>query len=219
LGVVQVSGMIYYTDLNDLAAAKPYLDAAIDAGPEANLPFVTAMLLALREGRIADAQEYARIILTQFPDPDLTNRAFSALYGDSSIAHEAMAGKYFAIGTNIVIGQYGDVIRITEEALAPVFADPAPPGLFGEINYGLSDVFLLQGFAYCNLHEYDAAENAYSQAIRFSDEYALAHLLRGQMRLKLLNNAGASADFDVWTAAAITGEWTCENLFESNLTR
>ncbi len=218
-------GMMYYADLNDLEAAKPHLDAAIAAGPEANLPFVTAMLLALREGRIADAQEYAHIILTQFPDPDLTNRAFSALFGDS-VAEEALTGEYFAVGTNIVIGQYDNVIRIVDEALAPLLASPAPPGLLGEINNGLSDIFLLQGMAYCNQHNYQDAETAYSQAIRFSQDYALAYLLRGQTRLKLLHEAGATtdfetartlspnADFDLWLEAAMNGEWTCANLLE-----
>ncbi|MBN1565031.1 MAG: protein kinase [Anaerolineae bacterium] len=223
-----ILGVIFYTDYNDPAAAKPYLEASIAAGPEANLPYVTAMLLDLRTGEITEAQTYANIILTQFPDPDLTNRAFSALYGDSPQAEEAMTGEYFAAGTNIVIGQYNDVIQIVDEVLAPFRDGPAYAALLSTPNNGLSDVFLLQGIAYCNIDDYENAAAAYTQAIAVSENYALAHLLRGQMRLLLDDAAGAETDFataqahtlgpafDPWVEAAIAGDWTCENLFEYN---
>jgi serine/threonine protein kinase/tetratricopeptide (TPR) repeat protein len=224
-----ILGIIHYLELNDRDSARRYLAQSIALDPEANTPFVATMLIALRDGHIATAQEYATTILTQSPDPDLTNRAFDTLYGNTATAQEALTGEYFAAGTNIVIGQYNDVIRIVDQALAPLFDSPAPPGLLGETSYALSDVYLLQGLAYCNLHNYDRAVEAYSQAIRFSDDYALAYLLRGQMRLKLLDNAGATVDFDtarahtldatfdVWVEAAINGDWTCENLFDYSL--
>ncbi len=207
----------------DTPQAVADLEQAVALGPEANLPYVAALLIALREGHLADAQDLARVILEQFPDPELTNRAFATLYG--SQAQSQITGAYFAAMTNIVLGQYSRVADDLSAAIAlippEVMSDPAP-----DQDMVLSDLFLLYGLAHCSLDHYEEAEAAFSQAIRFSKGYALAYVLRGQTRSALGDEAGAARDFagarghklgdefDRWIDAAERGRWTCATLWD-----
>ena len=199
------------------------LEQAIALGPEANLPYVAALLIALREGHLADAQDLARTILEQFPDPELTNRAFATLYG--SQAASQITGAYFAAVTNIVLGQYSRVVDDLSATIAlippDVMSDPAP-----DQDAVLSDLFLVYGLAHCSLDRYEDAEAAFSQAIRFNKGYALAYVLRGQMRSVLGDEAGAARDFagarghklgdefDRWIDTAEQNRWTCATLWD-----
>lgn len=207
----------------DAPQAVADLQQAIALGPEANLPYVAALLIALREGHLADAQRLARTILEQFPDPELTNRAFATLYG--SQAQDQITGAYFAAVTNIVLGQYSRVADDLSAAITlippEVMSDPAP-----DQDAVLADLFLLYGLAHCSLNHYEEAEAAFSQAIRFNKGYALAYVLRGQVRSALGNEAGAARDFagahghklgdefDRWIDAAERNRWTCATLWD-----
>jgi serine/threonine protein kinase/tetratricopeptide (TPR) repeat protein len=214
-----MKGIMLYLDMGDFAQARSLLEQSIALEPDTNLPYITAMLLALREGRIADAQAFARVILTEFPDPELTNRAFNALYGELR-EHEEFTGPYFSMATNAVLGQYA---RVTEEMEIVDAALAGLPGLQDPIT--LSDLRFLQGIAYCNLADYGQAEAAYTEAISDSPDYALLYALRGQIR-RNLSADDAQADFemaqahdpgaafDPWLAAAVVGDWTCENFFD-----
>ncbi len=215
-------GMMYYDGQGDMETAQAALEDSFANHPEANLPYVTAMLIALRQGDITAAQAYAEIILTKFPDPDLTNRAFEVVYGEADA--EGLSGLYYEAGTNLVLGQYGDVAQSITAALEALFAAPVVPGQLGEDIYALSDIFFMQGIAYCNLDDATAAIEAYSQAIRFGD-FPTAHAMRAQMYEIQLNMSQADADyaaarelggadFELWVAAARSGNWTCENVLE-----
>ena len=107
-------GILVYTDLNDPEAAKALLEQSIALGPEASLPYIPSMQIALREGRVADAQNFAHIILTEFPDPELIILAYSTLYGDAG-SQDQLTSAYFSTATNIVLGQYA---RVTQEMVA-----------------------------------------------------------------------------------------------------
>jgi tetratricopeptide (TPR) repeat protein len=216
-------GIIMYTDLNDPDAAKALLDQSIALGPEASMPYVPSMLIALRDGRIADAQNFARIILTEFPDPELIILAYSTLYGDA-VSQGQFTSAYFSTATNIVLGQYA---RVTQEMVAVEEAVTALPA--DQEVTALADMFLFQGLAYCNLDDYAQAEAAYSSAIRFNGDFTLLYALRGQMRQTLGATADAENDFriaqahdlgatfDPWVSAALAGEWTCGNFFDYDL--
>ena len=199
------------------------LEQAIALGPEANLPYVAALLIALREGHLADAQGLARTILEQFPDPELTNRAYATLYG--SRAQSQITGAYFAAVTNLVLGQHNRVVDDLGTAIAlippEVLSAPAP-----DQDAVLSDLFLVYGLAHCSLDHHEDAEAAFSQAIRFNKGYALAYVLRGQMRRALGDETGAARDFagarghklgdefDRWIGAAEQNRWTCATLWD-----
>jgi serine/threonine protein kinase/tetratricopeptide (TPR) repeat protein len=217
-------GVFYYYGLNDLDKAKADFEQSIALKPAGNLPYISALIIALRQGRMADAQNLARTILTEFPDPELTNRALQAVYGDS-VEHD-FTGAFFAAATNFALGQYDDVAERIQS-----FADY----LFSQIEAGivveqevaeLSDMYLLQGLSYCNLKEYAAAEDAYNKAIAYSSDFRLLYVLRGQVRLQQGDQGGAQADFAAartedlgpefaaWVAAGAEQAWTCETLLE-----
>ncbi|MCD4686816.1 MAG: hypothetical protein K8S97_12860, partial [Anaerolineae bacterium] len=220
-------GMVYYNGLGDLDAAQAALEDSFANQPEANLPYVTAMFIALRQNDIAAAQTYAEIILTEFPDPDLTNRAIEVVYGGND-EDGNITGLYFEAGTNIILGQYGDVEQSITAVLDVIFGTQVDldlgAALVDEDVLALSDIYFMQGVAYCNLDDAEAALEAYSQAIRFGD-FPAAHVMRAQMYRTQLDTAHADADFaaaremagedfELWVAAAESGAWTCENVLE-----
>ncbi len=218
-------GIILFADAGNIAQAKADFERSIALDPPANLPYVPTMLIALHEGRIAEAQALAHTILTRFPDPELTNRAFMSLYGSES--DNLLVGVYFSAVTDTILGQHASAIDALTPWLSALFEKPAIPGLLGEGDVMLSDLFFTYGMAHCNLHHYEEAEAAFGQAIKFNRDVPLFYLLRGQVRLNLLDKTGAEADFetarahtldpafDRWAEAAIAGDMTCENLFDA----
>jgi serine/threonine protein kinase/tetratricopeptide (TPR) repeat protein len=203
-------GVFYYYSLNNLDKAEADFERSIALKPAGNLPYISALIIALRQGRMADAQNLVRTILTEYPDPELTNRALQAVFGDA-VGHD-FTGAFFAAATNFALGQYDDVIGV---------------GVLSELEVvGLSDMYLLQGLSYCNLKEYAAAEAAYNKAIAYSVDFMLLYVLRGQVRLQQGDQNGAEADFAAagsedlgpefaaWVEAGAEQAWSCENLLE-----
>lgn len=222
-----LEAMITYSGLQDLTAARAALEQSIANAPEANLPYALAMLVALRMGDIEQAQDHAYVILTEFPDPDLTTRAFSAIVGDSDPTQ--LTGLYFGLATNLVLGQYSTIVREMQAARAVIFGGVAMPGITGQQYLDLSDLFFIEAVAYCNLRDLVAAEEAFGQSIKFSKRFALAYVLRAQVQHALLDDAGAAQDyatarmlapdpaFERWIDAAESGALTCQNLLEYTL--
>jgi len=221
-------GITLYYGMQDLAKARADLEQSMALEPYGNVSYLVAMLLALREGRLTDAQVLMNVVLTQYPDPDLTGRAFHAIYGDDPRASYSAA--LFAAGTNLALGQYNRAVTNVQSAADYMFSQPAVPGMLGEADYELSDLFLLQGLALCNLKAYDSAISAYTQAIKFGgDDYAFARALRGQAYLAQVNVTKAEADFaaaraaelgptfNTWVDGAERGVWNCENFFNYDL--
>ncbi|HEX3052917.1 MAG TPA: hypothetical protein VHP83_19820, partial [Aggregatilineaceae bacterium] len=89
-------GTLYY-ETGDIAQATDQIQQSLDLGPYANMPHIIAILIALREGNIPRVQELAHIIITQFPDPGMTNRVFEAIYGTGE---PSLTGTIYAAGTN-----------------------------------------------------------------------------------------------------------------------
>jgi tetratricopeptide (TPR) repeat protein len=190
----------------DYAQAKADLDRSLALHPTANFPYPIATMIALREGRIGDARTLMQTVLTEFPDPSEANRIIAALYGDQNAL---IWGPIFSAFTNQVIGQYENVVRDTEAALA--------------LNNQLSDLYLIQGFAYCNLRRYPEAETAYTQGLDIEPNYPLLHLLRAEVRRNQNNLIGALADVADAREANLSAEFnallddssaTCENFWE-----
>jgi len=215
-------GIAYYLNKGDLARGKSDLEQSIALTPDANLPYVAAMLVALREGRIDDAQAYARTVLAKFPDPELTNRAFATLYGGADV--NPMSGTYFAAGTNIILGRYGSV----EDDLSAVLALAAASGYSTSPNepYAVSDVLMMRGLALCNLDSPEDARQIYDAALAITPDDALLYLLRAQVAARAGDPDAAAQDFDSarqyspgpafepWIAAAVDGRWACKNILD-----
>lgn len=189
--------------------AKADYERAIALGPEANWPFVFSTMIALREGRMADAVALMNTALTEFPDPSFGNRVILALYGKE--CPNIFSPTFSAFG-NLALGQYDAVVQDTEDALA--------------INDQLADLYLMQGFAYCNLHDYPAAEAAYTAGLELEPGFVVLYLLRAEARLRQKDLTGAFEDlgavrdselakaFAEYIEAAISGELSCENFLQ-----
>ncbi|MBI1258820.1 MAG: protein kinase [Chloroflexi bacterium] len=197
-------GGLYYLK-GDYADAKTDLDRAIALHPNANFPYPIATLIALREGRISDARQYMHTVLTDFPDPTAATRIIEAIYGDQNAL---IWGPIYSAFTNQVIGQYQNVVRDTQAALA--------------LDSHISDLYVMQGFAYCNLHEYPEAETAYTQGLSIEPGYPLLFLLRAEVRKDQNNVVGALADAAAARQANLSAEFnallddqttTCENFW------
>jgi tetratricopeptide (TPR) repeat protein len=216
-------GIVYYYGTDDFASAQADLQHAIDLGANANLPYIPLLMIALREGRMADAQALMRTMLTEYPDPELTNRAMQALYG--SRADQDFTGTFFSAATNLVLGQYDSVVQDIQVVEDFLTAHPDQIDLSRGAR-DLGDLFMLQGVAYCDLQNYTAARHAFDNAITTSADFELLYLLRGQMRQASDDNSGAQDDFararvnvlgpefSRWVETAISGEWSCQNMLE-----
>lgn len=217
-------GMTLYEEHDDLEAARLALEQSIASRPRANLPFVPAMLIALRQGRIADAQDYARTILAAYPDPELTNRAMLAVYGPGQVGE--FTGVYFSAATNLVLGQYAQVYDAITRAFEMASQVEAGPDPMREGTHGLSDLYFMQGVAACNLQDQAAALKAYTRALMASPDFVLAYLLRAQIfalrdepenaarDLATVKRYSRTEEHARWIAAAEAGAFTCATLFE-----
>ncbi len=213
-------GIMYYQWQGNLDAARADLAQSIALDPPLHLPHLPAVLIALREGRSADAQALVATIREKYPDAQATNRAMQAVYGNSP--HHRHIGAFFAASTNLALKQYTAVLEQTDTALIPDgdgAADDISP-------IGIADLLLVRGLAQCNLGEDAAAEASYTRALDLTPDFPLLHILRAQVRQAQGDASGAAADFaaaqehtlgtafDAWLAAAQAGEWDCQNLLD-----
>ncbi len=215
-------GLAYYLNKSDLVRGNSDLEQAIALMPDANLPYVSAMMIALREGRITDAQALASTVLAEFPDPELTNRAFTTLYGSADV--NPVSGAYFAAATNIILGRYEHI----ENDLSDVLAQAPLPADGGTVQepFAVSDLLMMHGLALCNLDSPDKARQAYDQAIAITPDDPLLYVLRAEVAQRAGDSTAAEQDFeaarersldptfDPWIEAAVAGQWTCTNLLD-----
>lgn len=197
-------GILYYL-LGQYDQALADSRQAIALGPTANFPYVISGIIALREGQLDQLHQDFTTVLTQFPDPALSLRLIEAIYGD---AVPYVFGPLLSAAGNLLLGQYEQAIADTEEALA--------------INDQMTDLYLLQGMAYCNLRDYAAAEAAYTQGIALEPTYTALYALRSEVLIRQGNRLGAMQDgnevqrsalasqFGPLLDAGLRGEWTCE---------
>jgi len=135
---------------------------------------------------------------------------------------ENYTGLLFSAGTNLVLGQYDRVVSDVQTVADYVLSGPdfEPEGHMIE----MGDMLAMQGIAYCNLDQPEDAATAYTEALRFSPDFALLYVLRGQARQDLDDAVAAGDDFAAagettlgpefaaWVEAGIDGEWSCKTL-------
>lgn len=204
---VNYRGGIYYL-MGKYDLAKADFDRALALNPDTNFPYILSILVALREGRLADIQRDVNTIITQFPDPTFSNRLIEAIFGDK-IPNEF--GPMFAAAGSLILGQYDQVIPEAEAALA--------------IDSRLADMYLAEGVANCNLKNYSAAETAYTHGIEVEPDFIALYALRAEVRLDQKNTTGALEDGQVvqqsrlssafmpLVQAGMKGEWDCTKFF------
>lgn len=204
-------GIGYYFQ-RDYDAAREAFEKSIELQPSANFPYGFAVLIALREGRIEDAQRLIDDALNTFPDPEFGNRITEALFGREVPNFLGPATSAFS---SMVLKLYPEAIQQASEALT--------------INDQFSDLYLIKGFAYCNLGEYEAAEEAYSEGIILDPDYTMLYLLRADVRFKLgelmgnledvnhVRNSDLAESFEPVIEAGLAGELSCDNFFDYEL--
>jgi tetratricopeptide (TPR) repeat protein len=205
-------GLMAYFD-GDLVAGKADLERSIALGPTTNYPYLGATLIALREGRVADVQRYANVVVTEFATPTLTRRILGAAFGDVNTASALFIGPFVAGGTNLLLAQYEQTISDVDQALQST------------VKFQVADLHLVRGVALCSLGRYAEAEAAYSEAIKLEPEYGLLYLLRAESNRMQGDLLGAAADAppalrfspsDEYLAlarAGLEGRVTCRNFF------
>jgi tetratricopeptide (TPR) repeat protein len=167
-------------------------------------------MLALREGDLAQAAGLMGDVLTQFPDPTFGDRILDATSGDMGPTN--VFGPFFAAYGNWVLGRYGAVLE--DAGLALLMDDQLP------------ELYLMQGFAHCNLGEDEAAEAAYTQAIALDPDFTVLYLLRADVRFRLGNAEGTQQDaatlqhsslsdalYPYAQSVVLSGDLSCHNFF------
>ncbi|GAB4515874.1 MAG: hypothetical protein OHK0046_20030 [Anaerolineae bacterium] len=197
----------------DYATARTYLEEGVALAPDFNLPYFLSAALALRDGRLLDAQQYINTV-SDFPNPEFTEQLLKSAYG-VEVENSALAASAAAFG-NFTLGQWNSVISITEQALT---LEPTLP-----------EMYLLQGVAYCNLDNHEAAEQSYSALIEIDPSFTLAYSLRLESHLKQGDQRGVLADagailrsdqalvYAPYVQAIRDGELGCNNLLTADLT-
>jgi serine/threonine protein kinase/tetratricopeptide (TPR) repeat protein len=188
--------------------AWPDLEQAIALGPDVNFPYIPAALIALRQGRFADAQDLVNLTLKTFPDPSLSARLIHAIYGERA---NFVLVPMLSAASYLVLGQYDAAVTDSQRALAMDDQD--------------SDVYLVEGLAYCNLGDLADAEQAYTRGIDADPTFTMLYALRAEVRARQGDVPGSLHDSlavqqsdqaDVYAplmAAGVAGDWTCEKMF------
>lgn len=159
--------------VSDLSIGQPH-------PPTTNFPYIVQVLVALREGRMADAITTNETISREFPDPTFSNRILEATYGADS--HLVYAWFNSAAG-NLFLGQFNAAIFDTTEAI--------------KLNPNIAEVYMIRGLAYCNVGQVAEAETAYTQAIEKDPGFITLYVLRADARRQSNNLAAALEDIAV----------------------
>ncbi len=138
---------------------------AIELGADTNLPYLLKLVMLMREGDLLAGAETAETIFVRFPDPEAANRMLDTLYSSEESRY---TGLIPAAVSNLLLGQYERALANIELALTS--------------NDRISDIYLVQGVAQCNLGDFAAAQAAFSQGIGLEQDYTLLYVLRADTR-------------------------------------
>src|SRR5262249_36830179 len=154
-------------------------------------------------------------IMTKFPDAKLINHIMDAGFGEPNQSGLVIA-PLLSAGADFLLGQYNSALQDSQLAIK---LDPA-----------LTDMYLLEGFAYCNLGNDAEAEKAYTQGLEHEPNYPLLLMMRAEVRGRLNNKLGALADlaqaqktnlspeFNALLESGVKGEVTCQTVLNDKPT-
>jgi tetratricopeptide (TPR) repeat protein len=206
-------GASYYLGGFD-EAARADLELAIQVGSKTSLPYNLAAALALREGRIADAQALAAEARQRFQ----AQRSFDENFYSNLFGQDNILGLDMGAIEQLMVGQNRDAIASASQALmleSPLASERLRP-----------DMHFVIGLAECRRGNAQAAIDAYSQALATDPDFALIYLLRAEARGQLGDVQGAAEDLNAAQTgpqalrlqpaidAAYRGELSCASLIE-----
>lgn len=197
----------------DYVESTQAIEQALALGTRYNTAYYIQAALFLRAGEFAQAQAIMKEVLQKFPDPSVSELIIESIYND------ALKNTDFAIIARIfgylTLKQWSEIINSVNS--------------LSDVNVLLSDLYFMEGFAYCNLREYDKADAAYSRAIEIDPTYPLLYALRAEVRRKNSDLLGAGADvakvleldtsdtYSKLMPLATAGTINCENFFDVDL--
>jgi len=188
--------------------ARADIERSIELGPEAEWPYMWATLIAFRQGRLEDVSVFmGNLMSNQSKNPVFVQRLMTALYGEENA--KLLGYSIAAIG-HLSLGQYDVSAQDADTVLAvvPTYAE----------------MYLLKGLSYCNIDEYQKAEEAYSAGLKVDPSFTMLHFLRAEVRGKLGDETGAAEDLSVvgqsdisenlkpYIEAARSGQFSCKDM-------
>lgn len=203
----------YHYLKRDYEAAVADYEQAIALKPNSNFPYIVAALIAMRQGRMSDARAHFDTIVRDFPDPNFGNRVVKAIFGDRE---NDLIGPLFSATGNLILEQYDQLLGDIQHAI--------------QVDDQMPDLYALEGYAYCNLGDYEQAEASYTKAIELEPDNPFGYVLRADPRLKQFNLLGANDDANrarqlieatgtgkellAYINAGLLGQVSCQNFLE-----
>lgn len=163
--------------LGDLDKAKTDIDKSLDLKPAENWPYLWGVSIALRQGRLADAQQYSNDAFAKFPDPDAGEKWALLVASENKNPFTPILSAFWSWN----LGQFNKAIQKAQSAEA---VDPK-----------FTDAYLVEGLSYCNLGKSAEAEAAYTKAIELEPQFALLYMLRADVNKQQGNMTNALGDF------------------------
>jgi tetratricopeptide (TPR) repeat protein len=165
-------------------------------------------LIALRQGRLEDVSVYMGDLMSnQSKNPVFVQRLMTALYGEENaklLGYTMAAIGHLSFGQFDVSAQEADIVLV----VVPNYAE----------------MYLLKGLSYCNIDEYQKAEEAYSAGLEVDPSFTMLHFLRAEVRGKLGDMNGAAEDLSIvgqsdigenlkpYIEAAGAGQFSCKDM-------
>jgi len=172
-----VRGYLYFL-AGEIEQARTDVDKAISLGPDTEWPYMLDTVIALRQGRLKDARTSMKNILSnQSANPIFIQRLMTIVYGEENarlLGNTAAAVGYLAIGQFAVAAQKADEVLL----IRPDYAD----------------MYLIKGLSYCNMDQYQNADDAYSAGLEVNPAFSMMYFLRAEVRSKLGDVDGATTD-------------------------
>lgn len=204
---------IAYFVQQDYDNAEADAKRAIELGAKTNWPYTIVAPMAMRGGRLQEAQDFIRTVRSAFPNPEQSDMFIQNASGLTREQSPQVAAN--AAFGQLTLFQWDSVLE--NVALAGNKMDQVPI------------LYLFKGIAECNLSRYADAEASYSALLKIDPDFIVVHLLRAEVRREQRNPDGMQADFDAvrastqadvlepFIAPTEAGEITCQNIFTVDL--
>lgn len=220
---------IFHYATDDLDQAWEDALMSIANNPQANYPYITGFLVAIREGRVQDAGEMMAQMVAHVPDPTLGNRVYRATFGDNNIDIN-LSGKLYEGFGNIILGQYDPVVAFAPE-FNQMLAEPATlmtsldadDSSSGE-SYFAGDVMMMMGLGFCALEDYNTSFEWLSQGLDIDPTSPLLRYIRVEtakqlgladvMQADVALIRGLSDEFDDFITAGENQNIECNDFFD-----
>jgi serine/threonine protein kinase/tetratricopeptide (TPR) repeat protein len=197
--------------LGQFDEARIYLEQSIALGAEANFPYAPLVGIELREGNIITAVELTRTIAREYANPTYVQNLLDATMGLEE-GETVAFGEFMSAFGYLTLRQWQATIDATQATI--------------DMGLVMSELYFMQGLAYCNLGDDASAEASYSAGIENDPSVEILYLLHAEARRNLGDLAGAAEDTATVAAsdqadvlmpimqAALAGDVTCQNIFD-----